>query len=70
MLTVNIKCSNSDKATVEIESDQLTVLELKTVVNEKLSIPVAQQRLILKGRVLKDDNQLESYGLKDGDTVH
>jgi hypothetical protein len=35
---------------------------LKGLLVEKSEIPADQQRLIYKGRVLKDDNLLNSYG--------
>lgn len=68
-ITINIKCSNSDKAEIHIELSA-TVLQLKGKVAEALSVPAAQQRLIYKGRVLKDELTLESYEVQDGHTVH
>jgi ubiquilin len=68
-LSLTIKCSNADKATVAIESTA-TVLELKEKIAGVLSAPVAQQRLIYKGRVLKDDLTLESYEIQTEHTVH
>ena len=46
------------------------MLELKEKIAESLSVPAAQQRLIYKGRVLKDELTLESYDVQDGHTVH
>ena len=68
-LTLTIKCSNADKATVVIESTA-TVMELKEKIAVQLSVPAAQQRLIYKGRVLKDESALEIYSIEDGHTVH
>jgi ubiquilin len=68
-LTIHIKCSNGDKAEVKVESTA-TVLDLKEKITEKLQVPSSQQRLIYKGRVLKDDLTLESYEIQDGHTVH
>ncbi len=68
-ITVHIKCSNSDKAEIKIELSA-TVLQLKEKVGEALSVPAAQQRLIYKGKVLKDDLTLENYEVQDGHTVH
>jgi ubiquilin len=68
-LTLTIKCSNADKATVVIESTA-TVLDLKNKISEQLSVPATQQRLIYKGRVLKDESTLENYDIQNEHTVH
>lgn len=68
-LTLTIKCSNADKATVVIESTA-TVFDLKQKIAEQLSVPATQQRLIYKGRVLKDESTLENYDIQNEHTVH
>lgn len=68
-ITLTIKCSNADKATVAIGSTA-TVLELKEKISESLSVPASQQRLIYKGRVLKDELTLDHYEVQDGHAVH
>lgn len=60
-ISVTIKCSNADKIDIKCDST-LTVAEFKLVVSEKLNIPPDQQRLIYKGRILKDESTLEQYG--------
>jgi len=47
---------------VDVES---SVKELKESLEGITSVPVAQQRLIFKGRIMKDDNSLKSYGKND-----
>jgi len=48
-----------------------TVLELKALIFENApSFPIAQQRLIYSGRVLKDEDDVSKYALKDGHTIH
>ena len=68
-IEVNIRCTNSEKATVKGSLD-MTVREFKSVVESTLGVPAVQQRLIHKGRVLKDDATMESYGIVNGDAVH
>jgi ubiquilin len=68
-ITLTIKCSNADKLTVSIPVSA-TVLELKEKIGEQLSISASQQRLIYKGKVLKDELTLEHYEVQDGHTVH
>jgi len=68
-IEINIRCTNSEKATVRGSLD-MTVREFKQVVESTLGVPAVQQRLIHKGRVLKDDATMESYGIVTGDAVH
>jgi ubiquilin len=62
-LNLSIRCSTGANFDVT-SSDSVTVLEFKqTLASPQLSdIPVEQQRLIYKGRVLKDELTLDSYG--------
>ncbi|KAL7192860.1 hypothetical protein ACSBR2_024634 [Camellia fascicularis] len=68
-VTVHIRCSNGSKFSVQISLDS-TVGSFKSVVAQNCDIPAEQQRLIYKGRILKDDQALESYGLEADHTVH
>ena len=67
---LTIKCSNATTSEVSVESFTITVLDLKNKIAEKLQIPSEQQRLIFKGKVLKDENSLEYYEVEDGNTIH
>lgn len=70
-LTFTVKSSNDAKYAITITANS-TVSQLK----EKLStsdfadIPTERQRLIYSGRVLKDNETLASYKIKDGNTIH
>ncbi|XWS33947.1 hypothetical protein CRYUN_Cryun22dG0126500 [Craigia yunnanensis] len=68
-VTINIRCSNGSKFSVQINMDS-SVDSFKAVLARKCDIPVDQQRLIYKGRILKDDQTLKSYGLEADHTVH
>jgi ubiquilin len=68
-IRVNIKCSNADKYEVETPPNA-TVLEFKELLFQVSNVSVESQRLIYKGRVLKDDNGLDFYGVEDGQTIH
>ncbi|XAR73687.1 hypothetical protein NMG60_11007750 [Bertholletia excelsa] len=68
-VTVHIRCSNGSKFSVQISLDS-TVGSFKSIVAQHCDIPPDQQRLIYKGRILKDDQALESYGLEADHTVH
>ncbi|KAI0494025.1 hypothetical protein KFK09_024156 [Dendrobium nobile] len=69
LATVNVRCSNGSKFSVQIALDA-TVGAFKTLLAEKSDVPTQQQRLIYKGRILKDEQTLESYGLESDHTVH
>ncbi|KAL9328292.1 hypothetical protein ACSQ67_003295 [Phaseolus vulgaris] len=61
-VNINIRCSNGSKFSVQISLDSL-VRSFKDVVARNCDIPADQQRLIYKGRILKDDQTLQSYGI-------
>lgn len=61
-VNVNIRCSNGSKFSVKTSLDS-TVSEFKAVVAQNCDVPAEQQRLIYKGRILKDDQTLVSYGI-------
>ena len=69
-ITITIK-STSNKFTLSVPLS-ITVLDLKTKIStpEYADVPPSTQRLIYSGRVLKDGETLETYKVKDGNTVH
>ena len=60
--TVHVKSSNGQKYSLEVNLGEMTVGDLKGEMASKVDIPAAQQRLIYRGRVLKDDATLSTYG--------
>ncbi|XP_078441855.1 ubiquitin domain-containing protein DSK2a-like [Wolffia australiana] len=68
-VTIHVRCSNGAKFSVQVPLDS-TVGFFKGVVAEKSDVPAEQQRLIYKGRILKDEQTLASYGLEADHTVH
>nr|XP_010943917.1 ubiquitin domain-containing protein DSK2b isoform X2 [Elaeis guineensis] len=67
--TVHIRCSNGSKFSVQTSLDS-TVEAFKAVVAGSCDVPAEQQRLIYKGRILKDDQTLASYGVESDHTIH
>ena len=59
--TVHIRSSNGSKFSVQTDLES-TVGSFKAVIAEKSDVPAEQQRLIYKGRILKDEQTLASYG--------
>ncbi|XP_021774447.1 ubiquitin domain-containing protein DSK2b-like [Chenopodium quinoa] len=68
-VSVNIRCSNGSKFSVKTTLDS-NVGAFKSLVAQNCDVPAEQQRLIYKGRILKDDQTLESYGLQADHTIH
>ena len=68
-IQLTIRLSNDDKVSVEADQ-QGTILELKEKINQVLAVPPAQQRLIYKGKVLKDECTLDFYKIENEHTVH
>nr|CAD1844713.1 unnamed protein product [Ananas comosus var. bracteatus] len=68
-VTVHIRCSNGSKFSVQVDLEA-TVGAFKGVVAGSCDVPAEQQRLIYKGRILKDDQTLASYGVESDHTIH
>ena len=60
-VAVNVRCSNGSKFTVRTSLGS-TVEAFKALLAQNCDVPADQQRLIYKGRILKDDQTLQSYG--------
>jgi len=70
-MLLKVKASNGTVTDVEFAStSETTVGELKAEIATKTTIPVNQQRLIYKGKILKDEGTLESYNILNGESIH
>lgn len=71
LLTFKVKTSSDGLHTITIP-DSATVLDLKTKLAspEYENIPTDRQRLIYSGRVLKNEEHLATYKIKNGNTIH
>ena len=70
-ITFSIKSSNDTKYTLTLPLST-PILELKERLagSDYADTPVERQRLIYSGRVLKDNDTLATYNVKDGHTIH
>ncbi|KAJ6386366.1 hypothetical protein OIU77_029352 [Salix suchowensis] len=68
-VVINIRCSNGTKFAVRTSLES-TVGVFKSLLAQNCDILPDQQRLIYKGRILKDDQTLHSYGLQADHTIH
>ncbi|KKA18580.1 Ubiquitin-like protein DskB [Rasamsonia emersonii CBS 393.64] len=70
-ITFHVKASNDAKFTLTLPTST-TVAELKNKLSssEYADTPADRQRLIYSGRVLKDNETLATYKIKEGNTIH
>ncbi|PPQ67902.1 hypothetical protein CVT24_003165 [Panaeolus cyanescens] len=68
-IQINVKGPSELKLQITITTDK-TVLELKQAIAEKSDVAADRQRLIYSGRVLKDDDALNTYKIQSGHTIH
>ncbi|KAH7669395.1 ubiquilin protein [Dioscorea alata] len=66
---VHVRSSNGSKISVETNLE-VNVGDFKVVLAGKCDVLAEQQRLIYKGRILKDEQTLASYGLESDHTIH
>jgi hypothetical protein len=62
-----VRCADQTAATAgslraALASLQTPIADLKAVLEAALSVPVDRQRLIYRGRVLRDENTLQELG--------
>lgn len=70
-ITFKVKTSSDGLHNITI-SEAATVLDLKKLLagDSYEKIPAERQRLIYSGRVMKDPDQLSTYKIKEGNTIH
>jgi len=69
MIALKIKMLKGGVLTVSVDPNA-TVQQLKEMVQEKEGVAVDRQRIIYKGKVLKNEQRLSHFKIEDGDTVH
>ncbi|CAN4094057.1 unnamed protein product [Withania somnifera] len=68
-VVLNIKTLDSQTYTFNVDKN-LQVSALKDKLASQIGVPVEQQRLIFRGKVLKDNHPLSEYHVENGDTLH
>ncbi|KAG6975640.1 hypothetical protein JG688_00002180 [Phytophthora aleatoria] len=69
MVNLHVKTTAGKKFSVDVALES-SVLQCKEALVTPSEVPAALQRLIYKGKVLKDDQTLESYGIQAEDTIY
>ncbi|XP_019173661.1 PREDICTED: large proline-rich protein BAG6-like isoform X3 [Ipomoea nil] len=68
-IKINIKTLDSQNHVFHVDKN-IQVSALKEKVAAQTGVPVVQQRLIFRGKVLKDGHLLSEYHLENGDALH
>ncbi|EEB10434.1 ubiquitin, putative [Pediculus humanus corporis] len=63
-MKINVKILRGAECTLDVQPD-LRVLEFKKMVETNLKIPVTDQKLLLKGKLLLDCKKLNDYDIKE-----
>uniref|UniRef100_A0A7S4T0H8 Ubiquitin-like domain-containing protein n=1 Tax=Alexandrium monilatum TaxID=311494 RepID=A0A7S4T0H8_9DINO len=66
---VSVKCIDGSTTKLEVPSD-LRGSDVKELIAERLGVPMDRQRLIFRGRVLKDDDIVGQHISENGLTLH
>ncbi|KAK3231946.1 hypothetical protein Dsin_003827 [Dipteronia sinensis] len=66
---INIKTLDSRIYSFQVDKS-MSVSLFKEKIATDIGVPVGQQRLIFRGKVLKDDHLLSEYHLENGHTLH
>ncbi|GBC34633.2 ubiquitin domain-containing protein DSK2b-like isoform X1 [Rhizophagus irregularis DAOM 181602=DAOM 197198] len=69
-INVKFRPSNGDGFDYSFDPGQLTVRQLKEELVLHTTIPADNMRLVYSGRVLKDEDMVDLYGVKEGHTIH
>ncbi|XP_015575780.2 ubiquitin-like domain-containing protein CIP73 isoform X1 [Ricinus communis] len=68
-IELNIKTLDSQIYSFKVDKNMLVSAFKEKIANE-IGVPVGQQRLIFRGKVLKDEHILSEYQVEDGHTLH
>ncbi|XVF35871.1 hypothetical protein REPUB_Repub19eG0008800 [Reevesia pubescens] len=69
LLELRVKTLDSQICSLLVEKNT-PVLSFKERIANAFGVPVGQQRLIFRGKVLKDEHLLSEYHVESGDTLH
>ncbi|KAG8494316.1 hypothetical protein CXB51_012120 [Gossypium anomalum] len=69
LIELRVKTLDSQICSLHVEKNTSVSLFKERIANA-IGVPVGQQRLIFRGKVLKDDHLLSEYHVENGDTLH
>lgn len=65
-----VKLSNGTSQRVEVTSLDIDVQSLKSVLADVVNIDASFQRVVFRGKVLKDNEKLSGVGVEEGSALH
>ncbi|XP_040572142.1 ubiquilin-1 isoform X1 [Lepeophtheirus salmonis] len=68
LITITVK-TPKEKQSIEIE-ENANIKDFKAKISEKFTAPVEQLCLIFAGKIMKDNDSLDTHNIKNGMTVH
>ncbi|CAL0303487.1 unnamed protein product [Lupinus luteus] len=69
--TLQLNIKTLDSRIYSFQQDKnMSVSSFKEKIANETGVPISQQRLIFRGRVLKDEHSLSEYHLENGHTLH
>lgn len=70
MPTITVKLLSRPDTDVSVSSFSITVRQLKEECEKVVEIPSEEQRIVFAGKILKDEDKLETYGIQEGVSIH
>lgn len=68
-ITVNVKFQGDNIYKIETSPDE-TILKFKELISEQTKVEPSNQKVIFKGKILKDADTLSTYKVENGSTMH
>lgn len=69
-MSITVKLVNGTQKSVDVPRLDINVTELKGILAAAVDIPADEQRIVLRGKILKDDDILSDAGLEHGNAIH
>ncbi|CCW59942.1 unnamed protein product [Phytomonas sp. EM1] len=69
-MSITLKLVNGTQKSLEVPNLGITVAEFKKLSETVIEIPADEQRVVLRGKVLKDEDILSNVGMEHGNAVH
>ena len=69
LLDIQIKTLNNKIFDFSLPKN-ITILELKNNIMERMEVPICKQRIVYKGKLMQNNKTLESYNIQSGQILH
>ena len=68
LIEIKMKLTGNDEFSVNLP-DNINIFDLKNFIGEIMQVDGRKIKLITKGKILKDDQSIDVYGIKNGDSI-